>query len=80
MLLNQKMVQQISYFLSGKTGVGLAGAEIEEKGGAKKKPEPKINNSGSATLTFSLFVFIADPGPHKETDGSRSPWRMRFCV
>ena len=27
-----------------------AGAEIMDKGGAKKEPEPKINNFGSATL------------------------------
>ena len=31
-----------------------AGAKIMDKGGAKKKPEPKINNFGSATLEFII--------------------------
>ena len=32
-----------------RAGAG-AGAKIMDKGGAKKEPEPKINNFGSATL------------------------------
>ena len=45
MLLNQK---NFLYF-KWKYRAG-AGAEIMDKGGAKKEPEPKINNFGSATL------------------------------
>ena len=35
-----------------RAGAG-AEAEIKSKGGAKKEPEPKINNYGSATLHYS---------------------------
>ena len=33
-----------------------AGAEIMDKGGAEKEPEPKINNFGSA----KLIVFVTE--------------------
>ena len=37
-----------------RAGAGAgAGAEIKDNGGAKKEPEPKINNYGSATLHYS---------------------------
>ena len=32
-----------------------AGAEIMDKGGAEKEPEPKINNFGSATQKKGLI-------------------------
>ncbi len=39
-----------------------AGAEIMDKGGAQKGPEPKINNFGSASLEYWVhtvsFLFL----------------------
>ena len=41
-----------------------------DKGGAKKKPEPKINNFGSATLEWNLsFNYLSESG---RQPGSRS--------
>ena len=51
MLLNQKNFLYFKW--KYRAGAG-AGAEIMDKGGAKKEPEPKINNFGSATLTYSV--------------------------
>ena len=39
------------------TGVG-AGAEIMDKGGAEKDPEPKIKNFGSATLADEYIIDV----------------------
>ena len=50
MLLNQKNFLYFKW--KYRAGAG-AGAEIMDKGGAKKEPEPKINNFGSATLVAS---------------------------
>ena len=51
MLLNQKkfLYFKWKYRAGARAGAG-AGPEIMDKGGAKKEPEPKINNFGSATL------------------------------
>ena len=43
------MVQQISYFLSGNTGLGL---ELEPEPKLRITVEPKINNFGSKTLHY----------------------------
>ena len=51
MLLNQKNVLYFKW--KYRAGAG-AGAEIMDKGGAKKEPEPKLNNFGSATLLFMM--------------------------
>ena len=57
MLLNQK---NFLYFkwkcragAGAEAGAG-AGVEIMDNGGAKKEPESKINNFGSATLHFCI--------------------------
>ena len=47
MLLNQNNFLYFKW--KYRAGAG-AGAEIMDKGGAKKEPEPKINSFGSATL------------------------------
>ena len=43
------------------TGAGAeagvrAGAEVMDKGGAEKEPEPKINDFGSATLDCAVLI------------------------
>ena len=47
MLLNKKNFLYFKW--KYRAGAGVR-AEIMDKGGAKKEPEPKINNFGSATL------------------------------
>ena len=44
--------EQLQY--SAGAGAG-AGAKIMATGGAKKEPEPKINNFGSATPLYTVF-------------------------
>ena len=55
MLLNQKNFLYFKW--KYRAGAG-AGAEIMDKGGAKKEPEPKINNFGSATLIFLTLISL----------------------
>ena len=55
MLLNQKNFLYFKW--KYRAGAG-AGAEIMGKGGAKKEPEPKINNFGSATLKSTQQHYI----------------------
>ena len=55
MLLNQKYVLYFKW--KYRAGAG-AGAEIMDKGGAKKEPEPKINNFGSATLLVIVIIIV----------------------
>ena len=59
MLLNQKNFLYFKW--KYRAGAG-AGAEIMDKGGAKKEPEPKINNFGSATLGGSTLLQLTDYG------------------
>ena len=59
MLLNQKNFLYFKWKCRARAGAGAgAGAEIMDKGGAKKEPEPKINNFGSATLIRFLILLI----------------------
>ena len=51
MLLNQKNFLYLKWKYRSRAGAGAgARAEIMDKVGAKKEPEPKINSFGSATL------------------------------
>ena len=52
---------QYSFKWKNMTGAGAeagvrAGAEVMDKGGAEKEPEPKINDFGSATLDCAVLI------------------------
>ena len=50
------------YMARAGAGAGAgAGAKIMDKGWAEKDPEPKINNSGSATLICFFSGFQETP-------------------